>query len=261
MSPATSSRLGASGDITKMLGGRFDWTWGQGGLPIEARRSSAEALVKAAMTEANYGGGLARAESALHACPEVGRRALCRRHLDRAEGRLRERQSGLPATLNWGEAKAPMLAYALIYAGTGLDNSANVLGPEVTRMVNEFTTKEMRQAQGRSAEQPCSELTEESEQCITAPHPISSPSAACSWPSCSIRRGVEKIFGYAGAQGYMEAAGVPGVLLPLVILTEAGGGLCVLLGLFTRWAAIALAGFCVLAAILFHWQSRRPRCR
>ncbi len=34
-----------------------------------------------------------------------------------------------------------MLAYALIYAGTGLDNSANILGPEVTRMVNEFTTK------------------------------------------------------------------------------------------------------------------------
>jgi hypothetical protein len=29
----------------------------------------------------------------------------------------------------------------LIYAGTGLDNSANVLGPEVVRMVNEFTTK------------------------------------------------------------------------------------------------------------------------
>jgi putative oxidoreductase len=69
-----------------------------------------------------------------------------------------------------------------------------------------------------------------------------------------IQGGVEKIFGYAGAQGYMEAAGVPGVLLPLVILTEAGGGLCALLGLFTRWAAIALAGFCVLAAILFHWQ-------
>ena len=34
-----------------------------------------------------------------------------------------------------------MLVYALIYAGTGLDNSANVLGPEVTRMVNEFTIK------------------------------------------------------------------------------------------------------------------------
>ena len=27
-----------------------------------------------------------------------------------------------------------------------------------------------------------------------------------------------------------------------------------MLGLFTRWAAIALAGFCVLAAYLFHYQ-------
>jgi putative oxidoreductase len=69
-----------------------------------------------------------------------------------------------------------------------------------------------------------------------------------------IQAGVEKIFGYAGSQGYMESHGIPGMLLPLVILVELGGGLCVLLGLFTRWTAIALAGFCVLAAILFHWQ-------
>jgi putative oxidoreductase len=69
-----------------------------------------------------------------------------------------------------------------------------------------------------------------------------------------IQAGIGKIFGYAGAQGYMEAHSIPGALLPLVILVEAGGGLCVLLGLFTRRAAIALAGFCVLAAIFFHWQ-------
>jgi putative oxidoreductase len=69
-----------------------------------------------------------------------------------------------------------------------------------------------------------------------------------------IQAGFEKILGYAGSQDYMTAHGVPGALLPLVILVEAGGGLCVLLGLFTRWAAIALAGFCVLAAIFFHWQ-------
>ena len=37
-----------------------------------------------------------------------------------------------------------MLAYALIYAGTGFDNSTNVLGPEVVRMVNEFTGKKCK---------------------------------------------------------------------------------------------------------------------
>ena len=37
-------------------------------------------------------------------------------------------------------------------------------------------------------------------------------------------------------------------------ITELGGGLLVLLGLFTRYAAIALAGFCLLAAWFFHYQ-------
>jgi hypothetical protein len=45
------------------------------------------------------------------------------------------------ASINWGEASAPMFVYPLIYAGTGLDNSANVLGSEVVRMINEFTAK------------------------------------------------------------------------------------------------------------------------
>ena len=67
-----------------------------------------------------------------------------------------------------------------------------------------------------------------------------------------IQAGINKMFGYAGAQGYMEAAGNPGALLPLVILLEAGGGLALLLGFFTRWLALAFAGFCVLAALLFH---------
>jgi putative oxidoreductase len=67
-----------------------------------------------------------------------------------------------------------------------------------------------------------------------------------------IYSGINKIFGYAGAQGYMEAAGVPGVLLPVVILLEAGGGIALLLGLGTRWLAVAFAGFCVLAGLLFH---------
>lgn len=69
-----------------------------------------------------------------------------------------------------------------------------------------------------------------------------------------IQAGWEKIGGYAGTQEYMQAAGVPGALLPLVILTELGGGLLVLLGFFTRYAAIALAGFCLLAGLLFHYQ-------
>ena len=64
--------------------------------------------------------------------------------------------------------------------------------------------------------------------------------------------GYGKLTSYAGAQGYMEKFGVPGELLPLVILTELGGGLAILAGWQTRWAALALAGFCVLSAVIFH---------
>ena len=45
------------------------------------------------------------------------------------------------ATVNLGPASAPLLIYPLIYAGAGLDNSTNVLGPEVVRLVNGFANK------------------------------------------------------------------------------------------------------------------------
>ena len=70
-----------------------------------------------------------------------------------------------------------------------------------------------------------------------------------------ILSGYGKISGYAGTVGYMEKVGVPGVLLPLVILTELGGGLCILFGFQTRLLAIAMAGFTLLAAVLFHFQA------
>src|SRR4029453_1414317 len=67
-----------------------------------------------------------------------------------------------------------------------------------------------------------------------------------------IIEGWEKIGNYQGTQQYMEGFGGPGTLLPLVILTELGAGLVGAFGLLTRLAALALAGFCVLAALVFH---------
>lgn len=61
-----------------------------------------------------------------------------------------------------------------------------------------------------------------------------------------------KIANYAGTQGYMEAMGVPGMLLPLAILLEIGGGLAIVLGWHTRTAAFLLAGFSLLSALIFH---------
>lgn len=67
-----------------------------------------------------------------------------------------------------------------------------------------------------------------------------------------ITAGYGKIGGYAATQGYMEAMGVSGALLPLVIFAELGGGLAILLGLLTRYAALGLAVFSVASAVIFH---------
>jgi putative oxidoreductase len=61
-----------------------------------------------------------------------------------------------------------------------------------------------------------------------------------------------KIGGYSGALAYMQSAGVPGGLLPLVILVELAGGIAIVAGLYTRPAALVLAGFSILAGVLFH---------
>jgi putative oxidoreductase len=66
--------------------------------------------------------------------------------------------------------------------------------------------------------------------------------------------GWSKLTGYAGTQQYMASMGVPGALLPLVILTELGGGLLLLAGYRTRWVALALAGFALLTALIFHFK-------
>lgn len=64
--------------------------------------------------------------------------------------------------------------------------------------------------------------------------------------------GIFKISGYEGTQGYMDAMGVPGMLLPLVILIEVGGGLAIIAGWQTKLVSIALAAFTVVAAAIFH---------
>ena len=64
--------------------------------------------------------------------------------------------------------------------------------------------------------------------------------------------GFGKLTAYAGTQAYMQSAGVPGALLPLVILTELGGGALIVLGWHTRLVALWLAGFSIVTGVLFH---------
>jgi len=66
--------------------------------------------------------------------------------------------------------------------------------------------------------------------------------------------GASKIPGYEATQGYMEAMGVPGALLPIVIATEILGALAIIVGYKTRIAAFLLAGFSLVSALLFHFN-------
>jgi|SoiMetStandDraft_2_1073263.scaffolds.fasta_scaffold401300_1 putative oxidoreductase len=66
--------------------------------------------------------------------------------------------------------------------------------------------------------------------------------------------GIGKIIHMARMQDYMEAHGVPGDLIPIAIVVQIGFGLLVVLGYQTRFAAMMLAGFCIIATSLFHTQ-------
>ncbi|WP_318356213.1 DoxX family protein [Enterobacter sp.] len=71
-------------------------------------------------------------------------------------------------------------------------------------------------------------------------------------PVLFIYAGWGKITGYAGTQQYMEAMGVPGFMLPLVILLEFGGGLAILFGFLTRTTALFTVIFTIITSFIFH---------
>lgn len=69
-----------------------------------------------------------------------------------------------------------------------------------------------------------------------------------------IPAGWSKIGGFSGTVGYATSAGLPlpevGVAIAIVI--ELVGGLMLLVGFKTRWAALALAVFTAVASFFFH---------
>jgi putative oxidoreductase len=73
--------------------------------------------------------------------------------------------------------------------------------------------------------------------------------------------GVAKILTPKPFLDHMAEHRVPGVLLPLVIALELGGGLWMLSGWRAQWATLALAGFCVMTAVVFHldWSDKAER--
>lgn len=64
--------------------------------------------------------------------------------------------------------------------------------------------------------------------------------------------GIGKIEGYHETAGYMSSMHVSPYFLPLVILLELGGGIAIVFGFLTRFSAISMAFFSIIAAMIFH---------
>ncbi len=80
------------------------------------------------------------------------------------------------------------------------------------------------------------------------------PVARTALASVFLISGLTKLGQYAGTQGYMESVGVPGELLPIVIALEILAPLAIIIGWQTRIAAVLLAGFAGLSALMFHFD-------
>jgi putative oxidoreductase len=72
--------------------------------------------------------------------------------------------------------------------------------------------------------------------------------------------GWNKLVAYSATEEYFSSLGIPLVALvtPLVILVELGGGLALLTGYKTRWAAAAIAAFTICAALVAHSNFSDP---
>lgn len=66
--------------------------------------------------------------------------------------------------------------------------------------------------------------------------------------------GFGKITGFADTSGFIASKGLPmaDVLTVAAIIIELGGGLAIVFGWMTRWAALALAIFLVVITPIFH---------
>jgi len=125
-------------DIVKMLGGKISWPWGKA--VCQSRLEVTRKDLASAMSEPEYDMVMPAQKVRCTLAQKDGGEPYAV-EITLAPTAKFENGKATEASINWGEASAPTFIYPLIYAGTGLDNSANVLGSDVVRMINEFTTK------------------------------------------------------------------------------------------------------------------------
>jgi putative oxidoreductase len=66
--------------------------------------------------------------------------------------------------------------------------------------------------------------------------------------------GISKVTGFAGMVGYTASVGMPlpQVATAIALVIEIVGGIALIVGFGTRWAALALAFFTLVASFFFH---------
>lgn len=73
-----------------------------------------------------------------------------------------------------------------------------------------------------------------------------------------VLEGLQKVANYEGTRIFMSVLGVPTTALPLVVLLEVVGGVCLVLGVFTRVLSLLFMGFCLMTALFFHTDFSHP---
>jgi hypothetical protein len=112
--------------ITNMLGGKFDWPWGKA--VCQSKLVVKREVLAKAMSEASYEAVMPTQK---FSCTLAQKKESKPYVVDVSIAPKVAFESGkaVTASLNWGKASGPMLVYAVIYAGTSLDNATNTLDP------------------------------------------------------------------------------------------------------------------------------------
>lgn len=123
--------------LTRMLGDQFSWPWGKA--VCQSKLDLSRADLAAAMRKAKT--SIKMDKFAISCELHTGESAPYVVEMELAPEATFRGGRAISATINWGDVSAPLVIYPVLYAGMGLDNRSNLLGPKVVTMVNEFTDK------------------------------------------------------------------------------------------------------------------------
>jgi hypothetical protein len=132
-------------EIVDALGGRIDWPWGK--LVCHSKVRLDRPPLAEAMSEPRYKAVTDTQTVRCSLYHEDGKPYVV--ELALAPVVTFKNGKATEASVNWGELTAPKAIYPLLYAATSLDNSTNILGPEVVRQVNKFTREDCAAVKGQ----------------------------------------------------------------------------------------------------------------